>query len=64
MSKVQAKRKIEPEFLFVFNAQPNESQTQNATLKSDGTLRVSNFKKEEANSLRQALISELREYGC
>ncbi len=64
MSKVQTKRKVEPEFLFVFNAQPNEPKEQNVGLKSDGTLRVSDFKKEEADSLRQALISELKEYGC
>tara|TARA_R110001583_G_scaffold17639_1_gene71057 strand:- start:275 stop:469 length:195 start_codon:yes stop_codon:yes gene_type:complete len=64
MSKQLAKRKAQPEFLFVFNNSPQESSSLSSSVVPLKTIRASDFKADEGNSLRQALISELEEFGC
>lgn len=65
MNKEQAKRKEQPEFLFVLNSQPEKLEAQPISHTPAGTIHSSDFiKEEEVKSLRQTLISELKEFGC
>ena len=66
MNGEHAKRRLQREFLFVFDSetQCGAHAVTSPICQRGGTPPPSPFDEEEAKSLRQRLISELKEFGC
>lgn len=66
MSKGQTDRRQQREFLFVLNSKPTNDHANAKSGRTETTtcVRHTDLKSDEAQTARNKLIEELREFGC